>query len=165
MAASPGDPAPLVKRFVALVNRKSAGESTAFMHASGLTMPQIVVLHALRRAEASITGLAARLRRSLPATSQLVDRLVEAGLVDRAENAADRRVRRVTILPAGQRFLERLGEMRLREIEDALRSVSPGARAALAAAMAQVVDELERELAQVPAQPLPDRRRRARSRP
>lgn len=165
MAASPGDPAPLVKRFIALVNRKSAGESTAFMHASGLTMPQIVVLHALRRAEASITGLAERLRMSLPATSQLVDRLVEAGLVDRAEHAADRRVRRVTILPAGQRFLERLGEMRLREIEDALRSVSPGARTALAAAMAQVVDELERELAQAPSPPLPDRRRRARSRP
>lgn len=146
MPHSPGDPAPLVQRLIALVNRKSAGESTSFMHASGLTMPQIVVLFALRRAEASISELAQRLRMSLPATSQLVDRLVEAGLIDRTEDAADRRVRRISILPAGLRYLEQFGEMRSREIEDALRSLSADTRALLAAALTRVVAELEQEL-------------------
>jgi DNA-binding MarR family transcriptional regulator len=155
MAPSPADPAPLVQRLIALVNRKSAGESTAFMHASGLTMPQIIVLYALRRSEASISELALRLRMSLPATSQLVDRLVEAGLVDRTEHARDRRVRRVTIRPGGLRFLERLGEMRLREIEDALRSLGPDSRALLAAALSQTVGELERELEERVAPPPP----------
>jgi DNA-binding MarR family transcriptional regulator len=150
MPVDPADPAPLVQRLIALVNRKSAGESTAFMHRSGLTMPQIVVLYALRRADATVSGLAERLRMSLPATSQLVDRLVEAGLVDRSEHAADRRVRHVSIRPGGLRFLERLGEMRLREIADALRSLSQESRALLAAALAQVVVELERELAHGP---------------
>jgi DNA-binding MarR family transcriptional regulator len=145
---NPDDPAPLLQRLIALVNRKSAGESTAFMHASGLTMPQIVVLFALRRSEASISELAQRLRMSMPATSQLVDRLVEAGLIDRTERAEDRRVRLVSILPAGLRYLEQFGEMRLREIEDALRSLSPGSRALLAAALTQVVAELEQELDQ-----------------
>ncbi len=146
MPASPRDPAPLVQRLIGLVNRKSAGESTALMHASGLTMPQIVVLFALRRAEASISELAQRLRMSLPATSQLVDRLVEAGLIDRTEDPADRRVRRISILPAGLRFLEQFGEMRSREIEEALRSLSADTRALLAAALTRVVAELEQEL-------------------
>ncbi len=146
MPSPPGDPAPLVQRLIALVNRKSAGESTAFMHASGLTMPQIVVLFALRRTEASISELAQRLRMSLPATSQLVDRLVEAGLIDRTEDPADRRVRRISILPAGLRFLERFGELRAREIEDALRSLGADTRALLAAALTRVVAELEQEL-------------------
>src|SRR5512147_2476437 len=114
--APAGEPAPLLQRLIALVNRKSAGESNAFMHASGLTMPQIVTLFALRRAEASISELAGRLRMSLPATSQLVDRLVEAGLISRTEDAADRRVRRASILPAGLRYLEQLGELRVREL-------------------------------------------------
>jgi len=157
----PPDPARLVQRLIALVNRKSAGESTAFMHASGLTMPQIVVLYALRRGEASITRLAKRLRMSLPATSQLVDRLVTARLIDRSEDASDRRMRRVTILPAGLRFLEELGEMRLREIEDALGSLSPGSRSALALALSRVVEELERELDGVAAPPAHRRRRLA----
>ena len=159
----PLNPAPLVQRLIALVNRKSAGESTAFMHASGLTMPQIVVLYVLRRGEASITGLAKRLRMSLPATSQLVDRLVMADLVDRTEHAVDRRVRRVTILPSGLRFLEELGALRLREIEDALGSLSPGSRAVLARAVGRAVEELEGELDGTLARPLPGRRRLALS--
>jgi DNA-binding MarR family transcriptional regulator len=154
MRPSPGDPAPLLQRVIALVNRKSAGESTAFMHASGLTMPQIVVLFALRRAEASISELAGRLRMSLPATSQLVERLVAAGLIDRRESPEDRRVRRASILPAGLRYLEQFGALRAREIEDALGSIRPGTRALLSDALARVVAELEQELeADVPTRP------------
>jgi DNA-binding MarR family transcriptional regulator len=146
MPSPTASPALLVQRFIALVNRKSAGESTAFMHASGLTMPQIVVLFALRRAEASISGLAERLRMSLPATSQLVERLVAAGLIARRESPEDRRVRHVSILPAGLRYLEQFGAMRAREIEDALGSIRPETRARLADALARVVAELEQEL-------------------
>jgi DNA-binding MarR family transcriptional regulator len=116
------------------------------MHRSGLTMPQIVALHALRRASASVSELAARLRMSLPATSQLVERLVAAALVDRAEDPADRRVKRITIRPAGLRLLERLDELRRREIEEALASLSPDVRARLAAAVGAAVAELEAEL-------------------
>jgi len=100
---------------------------------------------------------------SLPATSQLVDRLVMADLVDRTEHAVDRRVRRVTILPSGLRFLEELGALRLREIEDALGSLSPGSRAVLARAVGRAVEELEGELDGTLARPLPGRRRLALS--
>lgn len=114
-------------------------------------MPQIVVLHALHRADASISELAARLRMSLPATSQLVDRLVEAELIGRAEDPADRRVKRISLRAAGRRFLEHLQEVRHREIADAFGSLSPETRARLGAALAATVSELEAELARLTA--------------
>ena len=161
MPLPPSDLALLVQRLIALVNRKSAGESTSLMHASGLTMPQIVALFALRRAPATISDLAGRLRLSLPATSQLVERLVEGGLIDRAQSAEDRRVRQVSILPAGLRFLEQFGAMRAREIEDALRSIGPETRALLASALTRVVAELQQELEAAPVAHLAPRTRTA----
>ncbi len=140
---SPSRPAVLVHRLFGLMRRKSAGESTALMHRSGLTMPQIVVLHALRRASASISELAVRLRMSLPATSQLVERLVAAELIDRTEDPRDRRVKRIRLRPAGLRVLERLDELRRREIEDALGALSPETRARLTDAAQAAVAELE----------------------
>jgi len=156
----PADPAPLVQRLIALVARRSSGESTRLMHESGLSLPQIMALFALRRAPASVTELSTRLKLSLPATSQLVERLVEGELVARAELALDRRVRRVSIRPAGLRFLERFGELRLRDIEEVLRALRPATRLALAEALEAVVAELEGEPepAAAPAAELPPHR-------
>jgi DNA-binding MarR family transcriptional regulator len=153
-------PADLVQRLIGLVNRRGSGESIGHMHRSGLTMPQIVVLFSLRRSDASISELAARLRMSLPATSQLVDRLVEAGHVDRSEDPADRRVKRIRIRPAGLQFLERLGELRSREIEGALAALGPETRALLTAALDAAVRELEADLQPRGAEPAPATRRR-----
>jgi DNA-binding MarR family transcriptional regulator len=135
----------------------------AFLHKSGLTMPQIIVLHALRRAEDTISGLSARLHMSLPATSQLVDRLVEADLVDRTEHSSDRRVRRVTIRPSGLRFLEQLSDLRRKEIDLAMKRLSEGTRAKLAAAVAAAVKELEPDKKGPPPARAPRRERPRRT--
>ena len=61
------------------------GQSTvlAAMSESGLTLPQIVVLHVLDRGPATISTLADYLHLSLSATSSLVQRLVQEDLVSR----------------------------------------------------------------------------------
>jgi DNA-binding MarR family transcriptional regulator len=146
MALDPGDPATLIQRFIGLVNGRSAGESIAFMHASGLTMPQIVVLHLLRRAANTVSELARQLRMSLPATSQLVDRLVESGMVDRTESATDRRVRTLSLRPAGDRFLDRLGTLRHRDLDGTLGALQQRTRTRLAAAVGEALRELEQGL-------------------
>jgi MarR family transcriptional regulator, organic hydroperoxide resistance regulator len=153
--ANPPDPAPLVQRLIALVARRSSGESTRLLHESGLGLPQVIALFTLRRVPASVTELSTRVRLSLPATSQLVDRLVEAGLVAREEVAGDRRVRQIRVLPPGLRFLERFGELRLRDIEETLQALRPATRKTLAAALTAAVAELEPEArpAQAPAPP------------
>jgi len=143
MAHRPTGPALQLYRLMALVNRRGSQESLGFMHASGLTMPQIVVLHVVSHGERTMSELAGKLRMSAPATSQLVDRLVEGGLVSRAESATDRRVRTISLRPAGERFLEELNALRLRELEHALTALHTDVRGRLDAAVAEAVRELE----------------------
>jgi DNA-binding MarR family transcriptional regulator len=79
------------------------------MHASGITLPQIVTLTLLRRDGAmAVSPIAERLRMSLSATSSLVQRLVEQQLVTRTEDPDDRRQKRIELTGGGARLIERL---------------------------------------------------------
>src|SRR5580704_11109245 len=96
------DPASLFQRFIGAANRQTAGKSTMFMYESGLTFPQIIVMYALTwEGPQAISVLAGKLRLSVAATSQLVDRLVDAEYVAREEDPNDRRVRIVRMRPKG----------------------------------------------------------------
>jgi hypothetical protein len=68
----------------------------------------------------------------------------------------------VTLRPSGLRFLERFGALRLRDIEEALRSLSLATRASLSAALTSAVAELDREPEEVSGSPLVARRTRRR---
>lgn len=68
-----------------------------------------VMLRALdQRGEPTLKQLAALIDRSESRTSRLVDQLVRRGLVERAEDCADRRVRRLRISAEGTALLRRL---------------------------------------------------------
>jgi DNA-binding MarR family transcriptional regulator len=139
----PRDPAMLFQRLIGLANRETAGQSTLFMYESGLTFPQIIVMYALTWEGAQpISTLARTLRLSLAATSQLVDRLVEARLVSREEDPADRRVRLVRLRAQGERFMDRLNEMRRRELSDAFDHLPPKVRDRLTDALREAVGAL-----------------------
>ncbi|HXX68525.1 MAG TPA: MarR family transcriptional regulator [Polyangiaceae bacterium] len=114
------DPAMLFQRLIGLANRETAGASTMFMYESGLTFPQIIVMYALTwLGPLPISSLAEKLRLSLAATSQLVERLVKDGYVAREESPKDRRVRLVKMRPHGKQFMDRLNEIRRRELSEA----------------------------------------------
>jgi len=81
-----------------------------------------------------MTGLAEALHLSLAAASQLVDRLVASGFVERSEARADRRVKMVSLLPEGKRTLQSLHRTRTRE---------------LSAAVAKLPDDVQKDLSRV----------------
>jgi DNA-binding MarR family transcriptional regulator len=137
------DPAMLFQRLIGLANRETAGASTMFMYESGLTFPQIIVMYVLTwMGPLPISALAERLRLSLAATSQLVDRLVEGGYVAREEDADDRRVRRVRMRAHGERFMDRLNEIRRRELAAAFDKLPPGVKARLTDVLRDAVRSL-----------------------
>lgn len=137
------DPAMLFQRLIGLANRETAGASTMFMYESGLTFPQIIVMYALTwLGPLPISALAGKLRLSLAATSQLVDRLVEDGYVAREENPEDRRVRLVRMRPHGKQFMDRLNEIRRRELGDAFDRMPPKLRTRLTDVLREAVDAL-----------------------
>lgn len=81
-------------------------EQSRLILASPLTMAQLKMLLVLRQYE-PVGGneLANRLHVSLPSVSGMVDRLEARGLVERQEDATDRRVRPIVLSDAGQAMI------------------------------------------------------------
>lgn len=89
---------------------------------SGINVPQYVAMVALSELrEATMGQLAKRLRVTMGASTNIVDRLVRAGYVMRTRDTRDRRVVRVKLEPKGSKAL--------REIEDSATSLMAGVMA------------------------------------
>lgn len=78
------------------------------MQQVGLSLPENIVLRALQRGPLTVAEAAEHLCLSQSAASRAVDRLVEMGLVQREESQHDRRCRRLTLSPEGERLIAEL---------------------------------------------------------
>jgi DNA-binding MarR family transcriptional regulator len=106
-----------------------------------LSMSQLKVLHILTldTEELSLKTLGDRLGLSLPAMSRAIESLVQRGLVTRAENAEDRRMKTVRVTDAGRELVDHLLELRFQGIEEFIETLSPYERANLGAALEPIV--------------------------
>jgi DNA-binding MarR family transcriptional regulator len=84
----------------------------------------VQVLIALGRGPCSIGGLAEAVGVSAPAASQLVDRLVEHGMVERRHDERDRRKVLVDYVPGMQDIARRMMEGRRRRTEAAMNKMT-----------------------------------------
>lgn len=106
-----------------------------------LTLPQVQVLRILHRGGTVPTGkLAQCLKISAPATSQLTDRLIRKGLIERRHSEDDRRTVLVALSDAGQSLIDRFRERRNAIFGAALAQLSE-------AEQAQVVSSLQKVIA------------------
>ncbi|GGL02352.1 MarR family winged helix-turn-helix transcriptional regulator [Mangrovihabitans endophyticus] len=97
-----------------------------------LSAPQLGALLAVERAEGiNLRGLAGQLNMILSSASRLCDRLVAAGLVERAPGQADRREIALFLTPSSRALLEKLRTTRRSMLAAVLERMSPGGRAAL----------------------------------
>jgi DNA-binding MarR family transcriptional regulator len=72
----------------------------------GLSIPQIFALrHVYYKGTCNISEISERLGVTNPASSQLIDRLVEHGLVSRSENQQDRRYKQIILTEKGLQML------------------------------------------------------------
>jgi len=116
-------PAPLpfpqtVRQWMDIFMHRSMSGWARYIRASGFTMPQFFLLmHLLRHPQCGISGLSEHLDVSSAAASQLVEKLVQAGLLERAEDPRDRRARKVALTPKGRELIERGIEERYRWVE------------------------------------------------
>jgi DNA-binding MarR family transcriptional regulator len=110
-----------------------------------LTFTQIKALFVLEAdgEERSVKALAESLGVSLPAMSRAVDGLFERGFVDRREDPADRRVRRVRLTEAGHSIPRALNEGRLSALQELIGSLEDEQAAALAHALELIVSRRE----------------------
>ena len=116
------------RALVALSARSIAG-------AKGVTLPQYRMLVVLDAGAATLTQLAAHLDVAPSTALRMVDRLVAAGLADRAVNPDNRRETRLSLTPAGRRTVQAVTRRRRRDLRSVVELVPVQERAQVARAM------------------------------
>jgi DNA-binding MarR family transcriptional regulator len=87
--------------------QRSMREFVQFSKDSGLSMSQLSTLFRIYHSKAcGVSAVGDHLGVTNAAASQMVDRLVQMGLLARSEDPQDRRVRQLTLTPRGRKVVE-----------------------------------------------------------
>lgn len=106
--------------------RRSTVEFNRFMKESGLSMPQFhTMLRLFYRKCAGVSDIAQDVGFTKAASSQMIDRLVQQGLVERAENPDDRREKLITLSERGRNMMETLIASRKQWMENLTTALTP----------------------------------------
>ncbi|HLY49686.1 MAG TPA: MarR family transcriptional regulator [Solirubrobacteraceae bacterium] len=110
-----------------------------------LSLTQIKLLHHLEDASVALTLKqgAEAVRVSLPAASRLVDDLVTRGLIERHEDAEDRRMKRIRLTARGRLVIARLNAARLTGLEQFVTTLNRRERQQLTALLSTLLDREE----------------------
>jgi DNA-binding MarR family transcriptional regulator len=110
---------------------------SAQLHRLGLGFTQLAAMYAIGGTQTlTIADLAEQVGRSHSATSRLVDGLVRRGLVERAEEVADRRQRTLDLSLDGRALLAQIDRARADEFLSIVRPLPPAERALIAMGVA-----------------------------
>jgi len=132
--------------------QRSMRESARYLKASGFSMPQFFLLmHLYRHDQCGISDLSAHMEITNAATSQLVDKLVQAGLLEREEDPNDRRAKQVTLSPKGREFIAQGIQERYRWMEELEENLTPDEKVKIAEALTLMVRAVEKINEKVPS--------------
>jgi MarR family transcriptional regulator, organic hydroperoxide resistance regulator len=135
-----------LQRFMHLYMRRTIRDMNALLRELQLSMPQMATLHYLSaEGGQSVSAIAEHLNLSLAATSHLVERLVQRGLLTRAEDPHDRRLKRVELASDGVALVERINRRGTAAFDDILAPLPTELR-----------ERLERDVLEVLAALAPD---------
>ena len=110
--------AQIIRQFMDVTMHRSWRERSRFARSSGLSMPQFgILMHLHSCSNCGISDIGEHFDITTPAASQLVDKLVQGGLIERVEDPTDRRVRQITLSPKGKAIIERGLSDRYRWVE------------------------------------------------
>ena len=129
--------------FLRFLTQSAGNDFVQAVEDAGLSLTQLKAMHVLAASdeELSLNGLADQLGGlSLPTLSRSVDALVQRGYVRRVEDSADRRVKRLSLTAKGRRTIERLMEIRARDFEAALETLTEDERERLARALEPILE-------------------------
>jgi DNA-binding MarR family transcriptional regulator len=126
-----------------------------FAKSTGLSMPQFSVLMQLHhRGNCAVGDISERFDITNAAASQLVDKLVQSGLIQREEDPHDRRAKLLNLTGKGRDLIQQGIEERYHWVEELAGRLSAEERAQVSDAlniMTRAAQELELETVQHPA--------------
>lgn|SRR5574339_498737 len=108
----------IIRQYMDIAMHYSIRERTHFARATGLSLAQFGILMQLHyRSNCGISDISERFDITNAAASQLVDKLVQTGLIQREEDPDDRRAKRVNLTEKGKAFIQKGLEQRYRWVD------------------------------------------------
>lgn len=139
------DPDPFLTtlyRWMEISMRRSMRNFLHYARETGLSMSQISVLFHLRRMRScGVTGLGDHLGVSSAAASQMLERLVQQGLILRSEDPQDRRVKQIVLTDKGRKVIEAGVAARQDWLVDLAESLSATEKQQIGVALNLLVDK------------------------
>jgi DNA-binding MarR family transcriptional regulator len=133
-----------LNEFLRFLTQSAGNEFVQAVEEAGLSLTQLKAMHVLAATDEdlSLNGLAERLGGlSLPTLSRAIDALVQRGYVKRAEDAEDRRIKRLALTAKGRKTIDRLIEIRVAGLEAVLETLTDAERARLARALEPILEK------------------------
>ncbi len=126
---------------VVYLHKACTADLFAAMGQLELTITQIKLLHQLEDTDRELTlkEAAQRVPLSLAAASRTVDDLVRRGLIQRHEDAEDRRMKRVGLTEDGRSMIRRLNAARLNGLQQFTQTLTDDERQTLATALERLL--------------------------
>ena len=125
-----------VRQWMDVFTTRSMHAWTHFVKSTGLSMPQFgILMNLYYRHTCGVSDISARMEISAAAASQLVEKLVQAGLLERAEDPNDRRAKLLTLSDKGRALIESGIETRSSWVDELIAELSPDEYERVAAAL------------------------------
>jgi len=120
-----------------------------FAKSTGLSMPQFSILMQLHhKGPCGMSEISERFDVSAAAASQLVDKLVHSGLIERVEDSRDRRAKQLSLSKKGAALVEKGIQERYRWVDDLAEKLSAEERSKVSEALSlltSVAQKMESE--------------------
>ncbi len=131
----------LIREWMELFTTRSMHDSWRYVKAVNLSMPQFSILMRLYyHGQCGIADMSERMEITAAGASQLVERLVQSGLVRRAEDPRDRRARQLTLTENGREVIEKGIDERYKWVKRLVSTLSEEQRAEVLRVLPMLVE-------------------------
>jgi DNA-binding MarR family transcriptional regulator len=107
-----------MRQWMEAITHRTMRDQTRYIKSLGFSMPQFFLLMQIyHKKQCGISDLSERLEITAAAASQAVEKLVQGGFLDRAEDPSDRRAKQVTLSAKGSELIEKSIAERFRWVD------------------------------------------------
>lgn len=108
-----------LRQWVEVTTHRSMRDQSRYVKSLGFSMPQFFLLmQVYYKKQCGISDLSEHMEITTAAASQTVEKLVQSGLLDRAEDPSDRRAKQITLSVKGRELIEKSINERFRWVDE-----------------------------------------------
>jgi DNA-binding MarR family transcriptional regulator len=137
-----------LREWVETTTHRAMRDQARYVKSLGFSMPQFFLLmHVHYKKQCGISDLSEHMEITAAAASQTVEKLVQSGLLERAEDPNDRRAKQVTLSPKGRELVDKSIAERFRWVDNLEKSLSEEQKDKIRDALS-ILSEAERNVDQ-----------------